>query len=44
MHHHIRKLAKDRKLAIKLIKSFAILVDSLTKTFSTRPFTKHQNK
>lgn len=41
MHHHIRRLIADGKLAIDWIKSSAILADGLTKAFSAAFFKKY---
>lgn len=41
MYHYIRGLMEDRELAIKWIKSFAILTNSLSKAFFIRLFKKY---
>lgn len=41
IYHYIRGLMEDRELAIKWIKSFAILANSLSKAFFIRLFKKY---
>lgn len=41
IYHHMCKMMEDRKLAIKQIKSSAILADGLIKAFFAATFKKH---